>query len=241
MPALDVARCPYQGWLFRQALRSWWWAHVVGFEIIHGATHARKTFAEAKVVSWVGLGRFALRPIPIAAVLNVHDVDGVVADDVAPTLQPQVVHTTQTFLKHLWRHNRRADGQHHAAVQSFHRRAEQAEIRIRRAPNRRPAKHRVTRDDVVADAWMHGQRNLVTESVGENGCFLPRMLYVDMPAQQLVFHHGAQQFSAGWSQRVGWLVNDEFFQRLSGRELHAVFIDETSKTLTITQPIRRPR
>ena len=53
---------------------------VVALQVVHRAAHARVALAEAQVVGRVRLGRLALRPVPAAAVLQIDDVDRVVAD-----------------------------------------------------------------------------------------------------------------------------------------------------------------
>ena len=49
---------------------------VIALEVLHAATHAGETFAEAEVVSGIRFWRFAGGPIPIAAVLEITDAAG---------------------------------------------------------------------------------------------------------------------------------------------------------------------
>ena len=49
--------------------------HVVTLRVVHRAAHAGETFAEAEIVGRIVLGRFAVRPVPVAAVLNIHNVN----------------------------------------------------------------------------------------------------------------------------------------------------------------------
>ena len=79
---------------------------IVATTVAHPPTHARVALAEAQVVGGVVARRFALGPVPVAAVLEVHDVDAVAADDGAARLQAQVVHATDALLKNLRPHKR---------------------------------------------------------------------------------------------------------------------------------------
>ena len=108
---------------------------VVALDVVHLAPHPGVALAEPQVVGRVGLGRLALRPVPAAAVLEVDDVDGVAGDDRPAVLEPEVVHAAQALLEHLRPHDRRADGEHDAAVERLDRAAEQPEI-DRRPPGR---------------------------------------------------------------------------------------------------------
>src|SRR5882724_6662376 len=78
---------------------------VVALEVFHGATDTGEAFAEAQVVGGAVFGRFAGGPVPVAAVLNVHDVDGVVVDDGSAGLQTDVVDATDAFFEHLRGHD----------------------------------------------------------------------------------------------------------------------------------------
>src|SRR6266704_879218 len=70
--------------------------HVVALDVMHRAAHARITFAKAQIVRRVVFGRFACCPVPVAAVLQIHDVNRVAAHYPAVGLQPEVVDATQT-------------------------------------------------------------------------------------------------------------------------------------------------
>lgn len=52
-------------------------SNIIALFIAHLTAHAGETFAEAKVVSWIGFGRLALGPVPLATVLDINDVDRV--------------------------------------------------------------------------------------------------------------------------------------------------------------------
>ncbi len=65
---------------------------IVALKVFHCAAHARKAFAESKVIGRVGLGWLTLFPIPITAILQVHHVGGVTVDDFTPALEAEVVH-----------------------------------------------------------------------------------------------------------------------------------------------------
>ena len=78
---------------------------VIALHVVHVAAHARKTLAEPKVICGIVFGRFALRPVPPAAILYVHYVDGVIVHDGAAGLNAKIVHAAQALLKDLWRHN----------------------------------------------------------------------------------------------------------------------------------------
>ncbi len=50
-------------------------SQIVRLQILHRAAHSGETFAEAEIVGRVALGRLALGPIPIPAVLEIDYVD----------------------------------------------------------------------------------------------------------------------------------------------------------------------
>lgn len=56
-------------------------AEIIVLDVVHGAAHAGVAFAEAEVVGGIGFGRFPLGPVPVTAVLEIDDVDGVAMDD----------------------------------------------------------------------------------------------------------------------------------------------------------------
>src|SRR5262245_3718859 len=91
--------------------------YIVALRVRHRAAHAREAFAETQVVSGIVFRRLALGPIPLSAVLDIHDEQTVVADDLAFGLQSQVVYAAEAFFEDLRRHDRRTDGQDDAAVE----------------------------------------------------------------------------------------------------------------------------
>src|SRR5438093_8341837 len=110
---------------------------VVALHVLHRPAHARITLAETEVIRRIVLGRLPFGPIPVATLLQIDHVNGLVFDDGPAGLQSQIVHAAQTLFKDLWAHDGRADGKHHASVQPFDRRAEQAKIDLRCAPDGR--------------------------------------------------------------------------------------------------------
>src|SRR3954468_23426545 len=141
---------------------------VIALQILHAPAHSRKAFAEAEVVGGVGLGRLTLCPIPVPAVLQIDDIDLVPLHDWPLRLKAEIVHATETFLEYLRPHDGCADGEYDAVVQPFNGAAEKLEIDRCRSADHRAIEHRVIRNDVVANPWMNGQRNVVTEGLGED-------------------------------------------------------------------------
>src|SRR5215813_653603 len=84
--------------------------HIIALEVLHGATHPGKAFAESQIVSRIVFGRFALRPVPSATILDVHNVDRMFAYDRSTGLNAQIVDATEALLEHLWCHDCRAHG-----------------------------------------------------------------------------------------------------------------------------------
>ena len=82
---------------------------VVGLDVVHGAAHPGEALAETQVVGGIGLGRFALGPVPAAAVLKITDEDGVTGNGGATVLEAQVVDAAQGFLEDLGGHDGGAD------------------------------------------------------------------------------------------------------------------------------------
>ena len=82
---------------------------VIALEVMHHAPHPREAFAKPQIISGIVLWGFTLRPIPIAAVLDIDNVNRVVVDDAVFILKAQVVHATDALLEHLRSHYRRAD------------------------------------------------------------------------------------------------------------------------------------
>src|SRR5882672_2215104 len=89
---------------------------VIALQVAHDSAHPGEAFAEPQIISRIVLGRLASRPIPISSILDIHDVNRVVFDDVAPLLKPKIVHATDALLKDLWSHNGRTDGEDHPAI-----------------------------------------------------------------------------------------------------------------------------
>src|ERR1017187_3071137 len=96
--------------------------HIVALQIGHAAAHPGVALAEAQIVGRIVLGRFALGPVPLAAVLQIHHIDGVAPDNRASGLQAQIVDAAQALFKDLGTHDGRADGKHHAIIQPPRRR-----------------------------------------------------------------------------------------------------------------------
>ena len=212
---------------------------VVALRVVHRAAHAGKTFAEAQIVGGIVLGRFALRPVPVAAVLQIHDENGVVADNHAPFLESQVVHATDALFENLRSHDRRANRKHHAAIESLDRRAELAKIDRRGAAQHRTVKHRVVRNDVVADTGMHGKRHAPRKCLGEHAGVFPRMFHLVPSRREAVRPHRHEQFRAGRGQRMGRLGAQELFEHFRRRQSHALLNDETSKAAPVTFAVQR--
>src|ERR1041385_3705868 len=126
--------------------------HVVALEIVHCAAHAGKAFAEAKVVSGVVLGRLAFGPVPVSAVLNVHDINFMVVNDGPVSLEAQIVDATDALLENLRGHDGGTNRKNHAAVETLDRPAEKPKIDPRGAANRGTVEHRMIGNDVVADS-----------------------------------------------------------------------------------------
>lgn len=82
---------------------------VVTLGVVHGAAHAGVAFAEAEVVSRVVGGRLALAPVPVAAVLDVDDINRVAVHHFAILLQAEVVDAGDAFFKNLRAHDGTAD------------------------------------------------------------------------------------------------------------------------------------
>ena len=81
-------------------------------------------------------------------------------------------------------HDGGADRENHPSIQTFHGAAEQPEIQGRSPAYSRAAKHRVGGDNVVSDAGMNSEGEVVPESLGENGTVLPGMLHLDATVWQ---------------------------------------------------------
>ena len=113
------------------------------------------------------------------------------------------------------------------------------EIQGRGAANRRAVEHRVIGDDVVADAGMDGERDVVPEGLRQERGFLPRMLHFDPPGREPVGEHGVQQFGPGRRQRVRRLVAQRLLQRLGRGQGHAVLADEAAEAAAIAFAAQR--
>ena len=111
------------------AKRLWRNEALSHWSITHRAAHAGEGFAEAQVVGGVRFGRFAFGPIPIAAVLEIDDENGMIVHDGSARLHAQVVYATELrFFENLRAHDGGADGHNHPAVEGFHARSEEAKI-----------------------------------------------------------------------------------------------------------------
>src|SRR5262249_27763625 len=101
---------------------------VITLDVVKIASHAGIALAEPEVVSGVALGGLALRPIPVAAVLEVDDVEAMITDHALSSLKPEVVDAAQGFLEYLRAHDGRPDREDHAPFKVFERAREQLEI-----------------------------------------------------------------------------------------------------------------
>ena len=100
-----------------------------------------------------------------------------------PVLEPQVVDAAQGFLEDLRPHDGRADREHDAALEVAERAAEELEVPLGRPADRRAVEDRMIGDDVVADARMDGQRDVVASGLGEDRGVLPAVLDGDPPGR----------------------------------------------------------
>ena len=132
-------------------------AGIVALEVVHRAAHAGVAFAEAQIVGRVIFRRFAGGPIPVAAILEIDDINGVSMDGAAPGLEAQIIDAAQTFLEDLRAHDGGADGEHDAAIEALDGGGEFAEINFRGASDGGAVVHGMAGDDVVADAGMNGE------------------------------------------------------------------------------------
>ena len=66
---------------------------------MHDSAHTGVTLTEPQVIGRAVLGRFTLCPIPFAAILQVHDMNGMACDILAVFLTPHVVYAAQTLFK----------------------------------------------------------------------------------------------------------------------------------------------
>lgn len=201
---------------------------VIHAGVAHGATHARKTFAEAQIIGRIGLGRLALGPIPVAPVLQVHHLDGERMDRRTTGLQAEVVDAAQTLLKNLWRHDGRADAHEHTSVQVVHRFGEDLEIEPRRPPHHRPVMQGMGGNDIIADARMDRGRDAVPEGLRQDRGFLPGMRHSHKSPSQLVPEQRLQGLRPGWTQRMVRRLLEVFAKRLDGGQMQAVLEDQAS-------------
>src|SRR5258705_5944962 len=142
--------------------------NVVALQIMHHAAHAGEAFAEAQVVGRIILWRFAFRPVPVAAVLNIDDVDIVLAHDWPPGLKSQIIHATDALLENLRRHDCGPNGKDYSAIEAFDRATENPKINSGSASNRSRIEHGMVGNDIVTDARMDGERNSRAKSSSEN-------------------------------------------------------------------------
>ena len=59
---------------------------IVALSVVHGTAHTVVAFAKAQIIGRVILGWFALSPVPAAAILNIHHVNCMAADNFAAGL-----------------------------------------------------------------------------------------------------------------------------------------------------------
>src|SRR3954470_8891178 len=116
---------------------------VVTLDVMHGAAHARKAFAESQIISGICFRCLAFGPIPISAILQINDENGVTRHDGTATLDAEIVHATNRLLENLRTHDRRTDGENNAAVESLDRCAEKAEIDSCGTTNHSAVEHRM--------------------------------------------------------------------------------------------------
>jgi hypothetical protein len=206
---------------------------VVGLDVVHGAAHAGVAFAEAEVVGGVVFGGFAAGPIPLAAVLEVDDVDGVVADDGASGLKPQVVDAAEAFFEDLRGHDGGTDGEDDAAVEGFDGAGKRGEVMSRGASDGSAVEHGVVGDDVVADTGMDGEGDFLAEGGGEDGGGAPAMEEEEAPGFELVGAHGLEELGARGGKRVGGLAAEVGFEGFGRGEGEAVFLDEAAEGFAV--------
>src|SRR5436309_3234890 len=114
---------------------------VIALHVTHLAAHSREARAEAQVVGGIVLGRFTLRPIPLPAILNVHDVNSMVMNGRTPALEAQVIDAAQAFFEDLRGHDGGADRKRDSAVQLLDGAAKEGKVLRRSATNRGSAEH----------------------------------------------------------------------------------------------------
>ena len=90
---------------------------IIILKVMHLTTHASIALAEPQVIRRIGLGRFALGPIPVAAFLKVDHKNSVLADRSLAVLNAQIIDTAHGFLEHLRPHDSRSDRHDHAFIQ----------------------------------------------------------------------------------------------------------------------------
>ena len=73
------------------------------------AAHPGKAFAETKIIGRTAFRRFALRPVPVSAILDVDDINRMVLHDSSSGLKPEIIDEAEAFFKNLRRHDRGAD------------------------------------------------------------------------------------------------------------------------------------
>src|SRR5690349_17170408 len=118
-------------------------SEVVLLRVTHRAAHAGKAFAKAQIIRGRRFRRLALRPVPTAPVLKIHDEDGVAGDWRPLLLQANIVNAAHTLLEHLRRHDRGANGEHHTTVEAIHTRAEARKVPARTTTDGRTVEHRM--------------------------------------------------------------------------------------------------
>src|SRR3954467_8575618 len=205
---------------------------IVALEVMHCPAHAGEALTEAQVIGSVVLRRLAFAPIPVAAVLKVDDEGRGIVDDSSFGLEAEIVHATNGLFEDLRPHDRGTDGHDHAVVESFEGGAEELEIDFGGASKHRAVEHRVVRNDVVAYPRMNGERNILTECVGEHAGVAPPVQYDHWAGRDHVLAHGAEEIGTSGGERMRGLFAHRFFQFLRFRKNRAILIDEAAERPT---------
>src|SRR5688500_5677688 len=213
---------------------------VIALEILHAAAHAGKTFAKTEIVSGIGFGRFAGGPIPIAAVLKVDDVDGMAADDGTLLLEAKIIHATEAFFEDLRPHDGAADGEDDAVIETFDGATKDLEIGLRGAADERAVEDGVVGNDIVADAGMDGERNVVAESRGEDGGVFPAVFKVVATLWNDFGFNQCEELEAGCVKWIFWKGGDELAEWGVVRQISAIGFNETTKCAAVAFSAKRP-
>jgi hypothetical protein len=115
------------------------------------------------------------------------------------------------------------------------RTAEQREVHARRAPDDAAVEPRVIRDDVVADAGMHGEGHFMPRGLSERAAVAMRV-WDDVGARfEAEALDGLQQVRARGRERVAGLGGNQLRQLGFAREERAVFVDELAERLAVAE------